>query len=227
MVHSFFMSDYENASVWGHYGDNHTGVCLIYQSDDNDCISIKRPVSSSSNGECSFEYKPSNLAKITYSDSANRSIDFFNSLGILPAHKARKHWFSSHEGEISSLINNFDTSEWRSEYWKKFYRDITLKNEDWSYEKEHRLILTSMLFDFSTVEKRCLKYDFKQLKGVIFGVKTPIIDKVRIIKIIERLCEEHGVDSFEFYQASYNVQTNKILKLPLGIFNIPKKDRRL
>lgn len=26
-----FMSDFSNSSVWGHYGDNHSGVCLIFR----------------------------------------------------------------------------------------------------------------------------------------------------------------------------------------------------
>ncbi|EDM59364.1 DUF2971 domain-containing protein [Vibrio parahaemolyticus] len=215
-----FMSECENASVWGHYGNNHTGVCLIYESDDTNSLRIERPVSTSCSGTHS-EFRPHQLKEITYSDSDSRAIDFFNSLGRLPAFKIHNHWFKSESGDISPNIDKFDSDEWRAKYWDEFHRDITLKNEDWAYEKEHRIILTSMLFDFCSVKDRCLKYDFKQLKGVIFGVRTPITDKVKIINIIQKLCDEHKLDSFEFYQASYSVSNNKIVNFPLNVFNIP------
>ncbi|EJU9737927.1 DUF2971 domain-containing protein, partial [Vibrio parahaemolyticus] len=188
-----FMSECENASVWGHYGDNHTGICLIYESDENNCLRIERPVSSSNNCTRS-EFRPHDLKEITYSDSNSRAIDFFNSLGRLPAAKAYNHWFKSEEGDISSSIDKFDSDEWREKYWNEFYRDITSKNEDWAYEKEHRIILTSIIFDFNNVKDRCLKYDFKQLKGIIFGVKTPMTDKVKVINIIQKLCDEHELE---------------------------------
>ncbi|EGR1695255.1 hypothetical protein D5994_25935, partial [Vibrio parahaemolyticus] len=65
---------------------------------------------------------------------------------------------------------------------------------------------------------RCLKYDFKQLKGIIFGVKTPMTDKVKVINIIQKLCDEHELESFEFYQAKYSVGSNKIVNFPLDLF---------
>ncbi|MGI9292598.1 MAG: hypothetical protein ACR2PS_01335 [Pseudomonadales bacterium] len=38
-----FMNNYNNSSVWGHYADNHTGMCLIFNTTENDgkrCLSL-------------------------------------------------------------------------------------------------------------------------------------------------------------------------------------------
>jgi hypothetical protein len=46
-----------------------------------------------------------------------------------------------------------------------------------------------------------MKYDFSALDGIIFGIRTPATDKIKIIEIIERKCKEAGRTDFNFYQA--------------------------
>lgn len=43
-------------------------------------------------------------------------------------------------------------------------------------------------------------------------------DKVKVINIIQKLCDEHELESFEFYQAKYSVGSNKIVNFPLDLF---------
>ena len=66
-------------------------------------------------------------------------------------------------------------------------------------------------------EQRKLKYDFKDLEGIIFGYKTSIDDKIKIMKIIEQKCEEQKRYDFSFYQAEPDERTGnmRISKLDL------------
>ena len=96
-----------------------------------------------------------------------------------------------------------------------FYRDITIKTQDWEYEKEYRLILNSSLNNDTAKEDRILTYDFSSLKGIVFGIKTSMEDKLKIIEIIIKKCKETQRDNFEFFQAYYspkdkNIQHRKI-----------------
>ena len=50
---------------------------------------------------------------------------------------------------------------------------------------------------------RKLKYDFDYLEGIIFGIKTPIKEKLKTIEIIKNKCQKHERTNFEFYQAYY------------------------
>ncbi|ELA9351222.1 DUF2971 domain-containing protein [Vibrio parahaemolyticus] len=211
-----FMTECENASVWGHYGDNHTGVCLIYESDTDDKLNFELISSYSSQTGYMKKMVAIEMKKINYDDNADRSIDFFKSIGRLPKVKLDKHWYKDEDGRGSPIAAEVGSKEWHDNHWSQFYRDITIKNEDWAYENECRAILTSNIFDYRTVESRCIKYDFKQLKGIIFGVRTPILDKVKIIKTIEMLCTKHEREDFEFYQAHYSSKTNKIIHLKMN-----------
>ena len=77
-------------------------------------------------------------------------------------------------------------SAWRTEYWKNFYRDISVKTRDWEYEKESRMILNSFLDDLSDKKRRTLTYNFNSLKGIIFGIRTSNTDKLEIMKLSEK-----------------------------------------
>lgn len=56
---------------------------------------------------------------------------------------------------------------------------------------------------------RLLKYDFQNLKGLIFGINTSNDEKVKIFEIIQKKCVEHQRKDFEFYQAYYcNIKKN-------------------
>ncbi len=77
------------------------------------------------------------------------------------------------------------------------------------------------LLGYIEKEKRTLKYDFNSLKGLIFGIKTSMEDKIKIIDIIRQKCKENNRNDFELYQAYYshrdkNIQHKKIGFLKFG-----------
>ena len=102
-------------------------------------------------------------------------------------------------------------------YWSGFERDIVLKSKDWDHEKECRLILHGLLDDTLDDCHRTLTYDFKSLKGVIFGMKTSDENKVKIIEVIEKKCRESDRTDFQFHQAYYSAEHGDIRKHEIRI----------
>lgn len=100
--------------------------------------------------------------------------------------------------------------QWRQKYWDDFYTGISIKLVDWAYEKEHRLLLSSTIFDFKEPHTRKLKYNFCDLEGIIFGIKTPEKEKKIIMNIIEEKCRLDNRQDFKFYQAYYSRVSGKV-----------------
>ena len=217
------MTNYHNSSVWGHYGQKHTGACLMFDpirtSKSNGLELCK------ASGETVREIR---FSEIRYVDKPGE-IDFFKSIGRITVEQLMKLWYTDTEGNVSECAthvpragekDNHETVAWRKSYWDRFYRDITAKTKDWKYEQEYRLILEDGLRQFDDKKSRALTYDFNSLKGIIFGIKTTDRDKLRIIDIIKGKCREHKRTDFKFYQAYYspedgNIQKYKILLPPL------------
>jgi len=51
-------------------------------------------------------------------------------------------------------------------------------------------------------------------------MKTTAEDKIRIMKVIAQKCRAEGRTDFEFYQAQYSRQTQKIELAPLTLLKI-------
>ena len=47
--------------------------------------------------------------------------------------------------------------------------------------------LYSLTMDFSEKSARLLEYDFRDLQGMIFGIRTPTADKLKIMSTVERM----------------------------------------
>lgn len=218
-----FMSKYSNSSVWGHYGENHTGACLIFNAEeDNDKSFIRlkgingwSSTAGETHGWFNLEFK-----KIDYK-SQQESIDFFRSMGSLPYPTLYNMWYMDKDGNRSSCAEKTSESEeeWRSSHWSNFYRDITTKSKDWKYESEYRLILTSFMIDLSEGKKRRLNYDFNKLFGIIFGINTTDENKISIMNIINKKCIETHRKDFKFYQAYFCFEDNCIKKYELNLLN--------
>ena len=211
-----FMKDYRNSSVWGHYGDNHKGVCLIFEAETTAGASslTLNQITDHSADKKHWEPSPMTFQEINYGDKAGE-IDFFRSIGWLPEAKLRKAWYSDKDGNLSESgahlgPNNIES--WRENYWNNFYPDVTAKTRDWEYEQESRLILHSMLADLSERRQRTLTYNFRSLKGIIFGIRTPDSEKLKIIEIILKKCRENHRTDFEFFQAYHCHKTGNIQK---------------
>lgn len=208
-----FMANCNNSATWGHYGSNHTGICLMFRAEqegDNFYMDVKGITGWGGGGPIygtmKQKFHPVNYVK------GYGEIDFFRSIGRLPFGKLHATWYTGDGKNLSACADDIRSNEeeWRRQYWDKFLPDIQVKTKDWAYEDESRLILTSSLDSFSKKEDRALTYDFNSLHGLIFGIKTSMDDKIRIMKIIEQKCRETGRKDFKFHQARYSHEKNCI-----------------
>lgn len=220
---SCFMSECKNSSVWGHYGNNHTGMCLIFDSEtsnDKSYIKLNGITGWGSSGPI-YGSKAMEFHPVDYKKGFGE-IDFFTSIGSLPIPVLNTMWYMDEEGNTSICANqmNVDEGAWRSSYWSNFIQGLTVKSKDWEYESEYRLILHSNITDLSEKSRRALTYDFSSLNGIIFGIKTKEEDKIQTIKIIEEKCKKESRDDFKFYQAYYCAYENCIKSAEMGLVKI-------
>lgn len=211
-----FMSSCENSSVWGHYGDNHKGVCLIFESEEDNLLSLRGingwGPNGPTHGNIRFKFE-----KIDYEEGFGE-IDFFRSLGRLTRPVLNSTWHTL-DGEFSACAKDINISEenWRTLYWQQFYRDIKVKSPDWNYENEYRLILCDMSDSHADPKDRALTYKFSSLKGIIFGINTSTEDKIEIMRIVDEKCTTNKREDFKFYQAYYSAQHKCIKHTELSL----------
>jgi hypothetical protein len=184
-----FMEECRDSSVWGSYGQNHTAVCLKFKAGEANGMPVLPlyRVSGASHAGPTYGYINHPFYQMVY-DNEHLPVDFFASLGRLPIPVLRKYWYADRQGNLSSCGDTIfkDEDAWRKKHWDAFYHAITRKLKDWHYEREHRLVLSGEFHDFSSDNSRMLKYDFKDLDGIIFGIKTPSDAKLEIFKIMGR-----------------------------------------
>ena len=198
-----FTQHCNNPAVWGHYANNHKGICLKFRTqklDDNSIgLSLKNNSYSNSYSESSFHF-----SKIYYKEKYPE-YNFFQSLGSLPLYILNQ-WFLDEKGNQSSSTNLIKNEElWRNEYWKNFGQNNSIKLREWEYENEYRLIMASSFVETKEDKNnRIFEYNFSDLEGIIFGMKTPNEKKLEIIKTIFDKCKKESRTDFKFYQADYN-----------------------
>ena len=131
-------------------------------------------------------------------------------------------WYTDEEGTNSKISSHFSAQSeetvWMREYWNDFIRDICIKNTDWKYEQECRLILHGGLQEELKGSERLWNYKFDSLKGIIFGIRTSDADKLKAIEIIQRKCLKNNRTDFKFYQACYSPHDGTIQKRELRMF---------
>jgi hypothetical protein len=91
---------------------------------------------------------------------------------------------------------------------------------EWKDESEWRIVKNGLLSDILSTEDRLLKYDFVSLLGIVFGMKTPLAAKAKVVTVIKRKCEEENRKDFVFYQAIHSRSAGmiKIEELKINIF---------
>lgn len=223
-----FLEEISNPSLWGHYGSSHTGVCLQFktaQVAEGKCGLRLDPVSSWSSSKDGKSSKRRHsrvipFEKVSY-DAKFPSIDFFRSLGRLPW-PVILEWFSDGSNNYSACWKEAysDEESWRRAYWRMFSKGTTVKMKEWSHELEHRLILSSSVGDLDEVEDRILHYGFADLAGIVFGIKTPLEAKLKILKIIERKCDENRLYDVKFFQAEYAHHSGSIEIHPMRLIKV-------
>jgi hypothetical protein len=208
--------------MWSIYADVHKGVCLKFKTSESPthgrtlALRCIRGATGSTEGfSPTYQVCPQELHEVQYRDRYSE-IDFFRSLGSL-THPQLDFWFAGSNGVISATGRDLlqEREEWRKAYWEGFHRSITSKLSDWRHEREYRLTLHSALHNFySESWMRKLRYEFGDLRAIIFGLKTSTQDKLKIVRIIQDKCQQTGRRDFEFSQMVYSHHTGRIAGVP-------------
>ena len=98
---------------------------------------------------------------------------------------------------VADIDPDTPVDEMQQKLMGNFIWDVTNKNDAWSYENEIRIILPDLESMRRDAKSRVLKYEFESLKGIVFGIKTSEIDKLRIMAIIDKLCQNTNRPRFE------------------------------
>ena len=96
------------------------------------------------------------------------------------------------------------TEGYVDDYQEKFYRKIM----DWHYEREYRIFLADRFSNYTDRLARNLKYDLKMLTGIIFGIRTTLDDRFKILQKLAKLGK--SIRDFYFFQAEYDDDTQLI-----------------
>ena len=203
-----FSKDFRNSSSWAHYGDAHRGACLIFATESiqgGDSLGIRQITGysfSKTNSQEHWGSVPMLFHDIQYGDSPG-DIDFFRSMGALPWPELESIWYTDESGRLSDCSAGLNEETWRTQYWSRFLPDIIKKTKDWKHEQETRLVMHSMLDDLDEERKRVCGYEFDSLKGIIFWIRTPEHEKMKIMRILLKESREHSRTDLDIYQAYY------------------------
>jgi hypothetical protein len=202
-----FLSECSNSAVWGHYGDNHRGVCLKFRTiakDGKEHVQLKTECGVNGAGTV-FEMRPHQFRPVRY-DTKPLPIDFFRFIGRMPKFQLNAMWYKDASGNSSICGEHLAADKegaWGESYWDNYLKGLCVKLKEWEYEKEYRLIVHGDFVDYSKSADRKLFYDFNSLEAIIFGIKTSREDKLKIVRIIQQKCQLAKRTDFEFYQAYY------------------------
>lgn len=219
-----FLEDCTNASNWGYYGDSHKGICLKFKTvknGENESLHLKTITGWGGNGPIHGE-PAFTFHKVNYTRTF-QAINFFQSLGSVPLGILDKYWYSEELGNssvYSTILSKNERDNWHKNYWEIHTKCLTSKLLDWKQEHEYRLIIPDLMNSHEKEEDRKLKYRFQELEGIIFGFKTKIEDKIKIMKIINNKCLEAKRIDFKFYQAEYDAANGKMKIVDLNLLKI-------
>jgi hypothetical protein len=208
-----FMSECNNPSVWGTYGDGHNAICLkfkVHSVDGVPAFRLRRKKGYSNSGDIVSLVKD-RLRSIAY-ENTPPSIDFFRMIGRIPKTVIKNEWYTDPYGKLSTFQHGsqLDEKAWQEAYWDDFIASITRKLVHWKHENEYRLILDNTFWNLAPPKDRIASYDFSDLDGIVFGIRTPLREKKKICKIIEDKCASIGRGDFKFYQAYYSPTTGQV-----------------
>ena len=197
-----FTESFHNSSVWAKYADGHKGVCLIFEALEKEGSSTLGLNQKTTNfrGEASNNFIALPFRKVDYADSPDE-INFFRTICRITEPELRELWNTDESGNCSEIEPD-ECEDVRD----NFFKDVTFKTKHWEYEQEYRLALENTSGQFNEIDDRKLTYDFNSLKGIIFGMRTPREDKVKIREIIEekKKCPENNQADFKYFQAYHS-----------------------
>jgi hypothetical protein len=225
-----FSTNPVNPSMWGAYGDGHHGVCLKFRTTANGAgmpaLSLNTVTGLGGTKE-KMAYSRSSVPivfhKIEYTP-AYPPIDFFTSLGSVSRQNLNHFWYRGEHDDFSPCLTAAFTDEAaRTEYWKAFESGCLFKTREWAHEDEYRLVLHSG-FDLREKPMRTLQYAFQDLSGVIFGARTDLEDKLKIMRIIDQKCGRECRSDFQFFEVQYTPENAAFRLVPLSLLKIKYQD---
>lgn len=215
-----FMKSCSNSAIWGSYGDNHRGMCLVFKTKNfrgSDCLKLHQlPFSFVKNYNYGLPKDKWHLTmpiqlplmQVKYRSEYTKP-NFFTSL--LTEHKdwAMSYWYSSGDNQVSACAAwmSKNPSEVFPKYRQQFQQSLSTKTAHWENETESRIVLSGEILK---QEDRIAKFSFSELEGLIFGIKTPDDIKVKIIRKIAKHCRENRRSDFKFYQAHFSENYSEI-----------------
>jgi Protein of unknown function (DUF2971) len=221
-----FVANPADASMWATYGASHTGVCLKFKTMADGAGRAALNLNGirgwrggkGTDLEPVYSFAPHQFYKMNYSQTYPE-IDFFNSIGRLPIPILNAVWYRDENGELSTCRSArvLDTEEWRKNYWQAFESGATCKTSEWAHEQEHRLLLWSSMHNFQDEASKKLRYNFADLTGIIFGIKTAAEDKRKIMRLIAEKCKAESRTDFEFHQMQYSRRDRSFRIAPLSL----------
>lgn len=180
-----------NSAMWGNYADNHRGVCFVYETENFDGREVMN-----------FAAKTLEVKPVKYTARVIEK-NFFEALCHLKLLSA-EDWLTGCGGVKSKLLTAESGAGYDDDYREKFYRKL----KDWNYEREYRIFLPDKFYSYGNRFARQLKYDPDELRGIIFGIRTTLDDKLELIQKLVRL--RKSLRDFDFYRAEYDDETQII-----------------
>ena len=109
-----FSRSYHNSSLWARYGDDHRGVCLIFETAKADgarSLSLKQATGWSSSYEGgirdNWHFVPMTFRDVKYADRRGE-IDFFRNISMLPMKAIMDLWYTDGLGNTSHCASHID-----------------------------------------------------------------------------------------------------------------------
>ena len=146
-VASFTGNPWDSAQ-WAHYADNHQGVCLAFDDRLIDGLShgFERNHGIAAQPSETNGYTALCVRDVNYLKTVGY-VNFFNAIGHMNRNRVYQTWYSNENNELSTCAPAFkskdEKNDWMTDYVDQFLSNVAMKTNDWEYEQEKRIILTS------------------------------------------------------------------------------------
>lgn len=221
---SCFMMDFPKAPMWGYYADGHKGCCLIFSTEQTNYLDdyIKNSTDRVMQVKrlSGKNWTSMKVSQVKYSNTYPE-VCFFSSVGHVVKGIYQDSWLSESGNRSYHYEQRYSNHEaWRDKYYAEAHRLFFQKASTWGGENEARAIIMNFP-EQSSVSDRKLMYHFDNLQGIVFGAKTPVSEKYKIMEIIHRKCRENNRDQFKFYQAFFSHVAGEMDMVELVGMNYP------
>ena len=198
-------------AMWSHYGENHTGACLVFHVQQHDTL-MYLPMKTNE------RMWLSPCQRVSYQDRL-AEVDFFEEVAHLDD-RIRGFWYKDEYGTASKSMPTGETDggqspESQQRIWDRFMRLSSTKTPEWDHEQEVRLIMADTdtsrgRSEYRHNKWRTLQYQFCCLRGIVFGLRTTPDNIWKAVEIVNRKCLNNGRHEFRFLQAYYSHRTGDI-----------------